>query len=119
MNNNEDMKLIWLSHVLTKHTPAYGGGEGMRIEHEKQINCGDSCNTAKLAFSNHLGSHVDAPRHFIESGITTESYEPQDWIFIKPLVINSVMALPTESHNLPDLLSLSINPSISIPLIVA
>lgn len=86
-NQNEDLKLIWLSHILAKNTPAYGGGDGFSIKHEKEINCGDSCNTVKLSFSNHLGSHVDAPRHFVDDGVTTESYEPNDWVFNKPIII--------------------------------
>ena len=83
-----NIKLVWLSHILTRDTPAYGGGKGLLIEKEKQISCGDSCNTAKLSFSNHIGSHVDAPCHFIEMGTTTDSYVPEDWVFTKPLIIH-------------------------------
>lgn len=85
---------IWLSHILTKDTPVYGGdGEGVKIKLDKQIECGDSCNTTTLTFSNHLGSHVDAPRHFVSNGIATESYCPDDWIFNKPIILYVTAAL--------------------------
>jgi len=77
-----------MSHPLSADTPVYAGGEGISIESEKNICCGDSCNTTKLTLSNHLGSHVDAPRHFIEEGKTTDSYEPSDWVFENPLVVH-------------------------------
>lgn len=79
---------IWLSHVLSSETPVYGGGkEGFKCMPDKQMCDGDSCNTVTLEFSNHLGSHVDAPQHFIPSGITVDDFSPADWIFNKPLLI--------------------------------
>lgn len=93
---------IWLSHVLSTETPVYGGGtEGFKSTPEKQICRGDSCNTIKLEFSNHLGSHVDAPQHFISTGMTIDEFIPGDWIFNKPLLIEidvSDSELITEQH---------------------
>jgi kynurenine formamidase len=79
---------IWLSHSLSKSTPAYAGGDGFQIFAEKCISSGDSCNVSKLIFSNHLGSHVDAPRHFLTKGVTVDSYSPKDWIFLSPFLID-------------------------------
>lgn len=102
MNKEQSkLKLLWLSHILSNNTPSYGGGEGGVIEDDKNISCGDSCNTAKLTFSNHLGSHVDSPRHFVENGVTTESYIPEDWVFEKPFVIHlniSASEIVTQEH---------------------
>lgn len=79
---------LWLSHVLSSDTPAYGNGKGMRISHEKSLCAGDSCNAVRLDFSNHLGSHVDAPLHFIAEGRSVASYLPEDWMFTRPLLID-------------------------------
>lgn len=84
-----------LSHVLTATTPAYGGGIGLVVEPTRMMCRGDSCNTASLSLSNHLGSHVDAPRHFVADGRTVDSYTVADWIFVHPWVLD-VPAEPGE-----------------------
>lgn len=79
--------LVWLSHPLAIDTPAYGGGPGLQTSFDKQLAAGHSCNSLKLAFSNHLGSHVDAPYHFVPGGKKINDYQPTDWIFNSPALI--------------------------------
>jgi len=79
---------IWLSHVTSDETPAYGGGSAFATQPVKQICCGDSCNTVEIMMSNHIGSHVDAPRHFFSDAKTVSEYSAADWIFEKPLLID-------------------------------
>jgi len=86
-------KIIWLSHVLDEKTPAYGDGKGLEVKIEKNMECGDSCNTVNLSFSNHLGTHVDAPYHFLQEAKRLEEYEPKDWVFTNPILID----LPLDS----------------------
>lgn len=77
---------IFLSHVLSPRTPAYGGGQGLDIETTRSIVSGDSSNSVTLRFSNHMGTHVDAPRHFVADGKTVDAYDADDWIFTKVFV---------------------------------
>jgi len=79
---------IKLSHVLSSKTPAYGGGAGLGLDIARSMSRGDSCNAVTLSFSNHLGSHVDAPRHFIADGKSVDSYAISEWIFHKPCLID-------------------------------
>ena len=79
---------IWLSHVLDESTPAYGGGNGFLASKEKVMCNGDSCNTSQLQLSNHIGTHVDAPKHFVDDAQSVESYEADEWVFTNPLVID-------------------------------
>lgn len=81
--------IVWLSHLLDNYTPQYGGGKGFLIIEDKAIAKGDSCNTSQLSFSNHIGSHVDAPSHFIEGGPSIDSYTPEEWVFYRPVVMNA------------------------------
>ncbi len=87
---------VWLSYVLSADTPAYGGGPGLKVIQEKCIDHGDSCNAVRLAFSNHLGSHVDAPLHFVADGRSVEDYGPGDWFFRRPLLVD----MPVEETEL-------------------
>lgn len=79
---------IWLSHPLDSKTPAYGNGVGFTIKRDKKMDCGDSCNTATINIPNHLGTHVDAPRHFVSNGKSVDQYLPTEWIFNDPVVLD-------------------------------
>jgi len=92
-------KWIYLSHSLTTQTPAYGGGQGLTIETARSIATGDSSNSVTLKFSNHLGTHVDAPRHFLANGKTVDAYDAADWIFTKVFVVD----IPTNEAEIVDM----------------
>lgn len=81
-------KWIYLSYPLTRKTPAYGGEDSLKIQHEKSIRKGDSCNTLYLSLSNHLGTHIDFPRHFVRAGKTSDDYDPEFWIFHSPFILD-------------------------------
>ena len=49
---------------------------------------GDSCNTSCWSLSNHLGTHIDFPRHFVRAGKTSEDYDPEFWIFRSPFILD-------------------------------
>ena len=84
MNSN----IFWLSHPLSPETPAYGNGERMRIEQVTRIANGDTANSYRFILPNHLGTHVDAPRHFFDSGPSLIDYPPEFWIFENPLLVD-------------------------------
>lgn len=63
----------------------YPGNPEIRITAHQAIARGDGANVSALAFGSHTGTHVDAPRHFVEGG------QPVDEIplerFIGPAVL--------------------------------
>ena len=80
--------VIWLSHPLAIETPAYGGGEGMKIEKMTQTAEGDTANTSRFILPNHLGTHIDTPRHFFDRGASVMDYPARFWIFDAPLLVD-------------------------------
>ena len=80
-------KWVYLSYPLSRKTPAYGGGDSIKIRQEKNIEHGDSCNTQHWSLSNHLGTHIDFPRHFVQAGKTSNDYSPEFWIFHSPFIL--------------------------------
>ncbi|MBN1881985.1 MAG: cyclase family protein [Deltaproteobacteria bacterium] len=78
---------IFLSYLLDGRTPAYGGGESIQIESVRSMENGDTCNTSQWALSNHLGTHIDAPRHFAHNGKTVDDYPASFWIFTSVCVV--------------------------------
>lgn len=81
-------KWIYFSYPLSRKTPAYGGEDTIKIQQEKSIEKGDSCNTSYWSLSNHLGTHIDFPRHIARSGKTSEYYAPEFWIFNSPFILD-------------------------------
>lgn len=67
---------IYLSYPLCSEAHAYGGGSGFKGESDKQISLGDSCNTSLWSLSNHMGTHIDFPRHFAADGKSLDDYDP-------------------------------------------
>jgi kynurenine formamidase len=78
------MSWIYLSHILDEETPLYNDTGSVSIEKNKKILEGDSCNSSKLSFPAHSGTHMDAPYHFDEKGKTLDSYPPDQWFCSKP-----------------------------------
>ena len=80
---------IFLSHILNSNTPSYGNRDKLIIEQPSRIVEGESANSSKWTFSNnHLGTHVDVPNHFYNSGKTITNFKPQEWLFNKIQVID-------------------------------
>ena len=83
-----DKKYLWLSHILSKSTPSYGGSESVIIESKTSIDEGDTANTLSICTNTHLGTHIDMPKHFFEDGPSITDYHEKYWIFNYPQLIN-------------------------------
>ncbi len=79
---------VWLSHPLDESTPAYGGGAGFEREPVSRIALGGTANSSRWSFPNHLGTHLDAPRHFFDGGATVSDYGAESWIFQRPVLVD-------------------------------
>lgn len=69
----------------------YPGNPPIRIEAQQSISAGDGANVSAISFGSHTGTHVDAPRHFIEDGAPIDEV-PLDR-FIGPALL---VAFPDE-----------------------
>ncbi len=83
MNSN----WMYLSYLLKPDAPAYGGTQAFFDEPDKEIVKGDSCNTRLWRMSNHMGTHIDFPRHFSTDGNVLDVYPADFWISFKIAVI--------------------------------
>jgi len=76
------MSTLFLSYFLHESTPAYAGAEGtITFEKSRSISKGDTSNNLKLTFPNHIGTHIDFPYHFNETGKKLDDYPAGFWIF--------------------------------------
>lgn len=71
------MKLTDISLLLTPETPRYPGKCQPRRDVLSDMGEGAPCNCSAFYMDCHVGTHVDAPRHFVRDGITIEQVAPE------------------------------------------
>ena len=77
MGNN-----VCLSHLISQTTPSYGNRDNIIIRSNSAIRHGETANTSTWIFSNnHIGTHIDSPYHFSETGKKTYEIPVDDYIF--------------------------------------
>jgi arylformamidase len=67
------MKLIDVTVPLDASVPTYPGNTPFSLEAIKRVARGDSSNVSTIHMSAHGGTHVDAPRHYFDSGPGVEA----------------------------------------------
>lgn len=72
---------IFLSYPIEKNTPTYGGKKGFISISSSSIEKGNSANTERWEFPNHLGTHIDFPYHFHQNGQTIEDFSIDFWVY--------------------------------------
>lgn len=70
-----------LSYPVNAATPMYGNAPLPSVKPFSQISNGDTSNSYTFSVFNHTGTHIDAPRHFIENGKPISGYRRDDLIF--------------------------------------
>ena len=65
-------KIIDISVPVLPGMPVWPGDGGIRILPVKRMAAGDKNNVSRLDCGVHIGTHVDAPWHFLEDGSTVE-----------------------------------------------
>ena len=82
-------QFVRLSHILNQDTPSYGNRDKVIIRVNSCICGGGTANSSCLVLSNnHIGTHIDVPRHFSDSGKKTTDYPIGEYVFEKVQVID-------------------------------
>jgi arylformamidase len=68
-------KLHDISVPINPAMHVYDGNPGFRLELVSSIAAGEQANVSRLDVGVHNGTHVDAPIHFIDGGVGTESLD--------------------------------------------
>lgn len=84
------MKFLLLSYSIDENTPVYGETPKPCILPLSQISRGDASNIAALSIHNHTGTHIDAPKHFVDDGRAISEYSLDELIFKNPVIIDCI-----------------------------
>jgi arylformamidase len=66
------MRTYDVSLTITPQSIVWPGDQPVNIARTSSINAGDTSNVSEISMSCHTGTHVDAPDHFLNNGITVE-----------------------------------------------
>ena len=66
------MTIYDISLSLSPNLPFWPGDPGLKLEQFESMDKGAAYNATQIISSVHVGTHVDAPRHFINGGRTVE-----------------------------------------------
>lgn len=67
------MKIFDISLSLSPDLPIWPGDDPFELEQVESIEEGANANVSRLSTGVHIGTHVDAPHHFLNNGRTVES----------------------------------------------
>ena len=103
---NLRVSFIDISVGMHPDFPRWPGTPGFSLEWFKRLEAGDSCNNSRLDSDVHVGTHVEAPLHYIQEGKTVDRL-PLDvligpaWVAYMPDVM-AVTAANLSALALPD-----------------
>lgn len=67
------MRIYDVTVPISKDMVVYPGDPPVKIERKSTINKNDAkSNLSRYSFGSHTGTHIDAPFHFLENGITVD-----------------------------------------------
>ena len=66
------MKIYDITVPLSDDLPVYPGDPKVEIEPVARLARGDAANVSRITMSTHSGTHLDAPRHFMDHGISID-----------------------------------------------
>ena len=98
-------KFIYLSHFLDSNVPTYADEDKIVITPKTEIERGETVNMFSLQLTNnHIGTHIDLPKHFFDCEKGVKNYESSTWHFQNVALVD----IPRNdsklifSDNLPD-----------------
>ena len=85
------MKIYDITVPISPEMPVWPGDPAVQIELVSKIEVGDNANVSHLSLSAHTGTHVDAPFHFLQEGVSLDQV-PLD-LFVGPAYVVEILGV--------------------------
>ena len=69
------MRIFDITLPVSNALPIWPGDPAVNFQRVADVNAGDVCTLSRLDSGSHLGTHLDAPRHFIRGGRAVDQLE--------------------------------------------
>ncbi len=74
------MKIYDISHTLRPGMAAWPGDAGLQLEKKMGLADGDIANVGVISMSCHIGTHMDAPYHYLNGGKSIDKIELERFV---------------------------------------
>jgi arylformamidase len=88
MATSRPTRILALSYPLRVDDPLPPAIPPLRLAPKYSLAAGDDANVFIITMANHSGTHVDAPRHVEARGLPITAFEPSDFYFGRPVVVD-------------------------------
>lgn len=85
------MRIYDITVPISPEMPVWPGDPAVQIELVSKIEVGDNANVSHLSLSAHTGTHVDAPFHFLQEGVSLDQV-PLD-LFVGPAYVVEILGV--------------------------
>lgn len=96
------MKLYDLSQMLNQEVPAWPYYPPFEVKYIKR-KAEHGVNAQYIQTSNHMGTHIDAPRHFVTGGMTIDQI-PLEWLCSTGVIVDLTDEMESLSVYHPDMI---------------
>lgn len=96
------MKLYDLSQLLNQEVPAWPYYPPFEVKYIKRKS-EHGVNAQYIQTSNHMGTHLDAPRHFVTNGMTIDEI-PLDWLYGPGVIVDLTDEMDELAVYTPDMI---------------
>lgn len=76
-----------LSYPIEADMPAWPDSPQLKVEKKLQIAAGDVANTVYFSFYNHVGTHMDAPNHYLADGVQIAQLGVDAFFYDRPVLL--------------------------------
>jgi len=84
------MKIYDISIPISKEMPVWPGDPPVELERVQSMDAGADVNVSRFSASVHIGTHVDAPDHFLNNGRTVDSLSLE--VLVGPALVVQIPA---------------------------
>ena len=100
------MRIIDISVPLHAYTPVWPGSPRVLLHWTQRLDAGDECNNTRLECDTHVGTHVDAPLHYLEHGASVEALSLE--VLVGPATVAFLPEIKTVTASALDNLALTL-----------
>lgn len=97
----DSSKIVDLSHTLELGIPAWPTQARYGSVVYESYDYGDPALHSAITFSEHTGTHIDAPRHFFKDGVSVDLL-PVGTVFGRAVLIEAQHIAPKEAYGIDD-----------------
>jgi arylformamidase len=83
-------KYIWLSYPLDVAGPRPPAIPEPKLKTLYTVDK-DAAGVHILEVASHTGTHIDAPQHVVKDGLSIHDFEPEEFIFTKPIIVDLLL----------------------------